>query len=161
MMLSVREKLEQGPMFDMAIVGHGFTPYMRDYDVLVDVVGPEPSGSGSQVIGRCRYRFTHCVLAEVTTAVQDDVWRKSWQHTFIDYEDWLVSGEPDGYVWGVQWMNAYPGLTYLSDSAAAREWSERLASPMHEVFIETNAHNIRLIFHDVEITWLSQNDVAR
>ncbi len=160
MTLTVQEKLEQGPMFDMAIVEHGFTPYMRDYDVLVEVTGPKPDGHGAQVVGRSRYRFTHCVLAEVTTSVRDETWRKSWSQTFVDYETWIRAGEPDGYVWDVQWMNAYPGLTYLSESAAACEWSERLRSPMHEVFIETNAHNIRLIFHDVEITWFSQEAAA-
>ncbi len=38
MLPTVREKLENGPMFDHAIVEHHFTPYLRDYDIIVDDV---------------------------------------------------------------------------------------------------------------------------
>ena len=58
-------------------------------------------------------------------------------------------------------MDAYPGLLYVAESAAAREWTERLNKPMHEVDIETNAHNIRLVFHDVEITWTSEGSFMK
>ena len=158
---SVPEKLEAGPMFDMAIVEHHFTPYMRDYDIFVDVGGLNPESHKSEVIGRVRYRFTHCVLAEVTTAVADETWKRSWSEAFTDYQTWLDTGEPEGYVWGVNFTNAYPGLSYLADSVAAKYWAERLNKLMHEVFIETDAHNIRLIFHDVEITWTSEGSSAK
>ena len=155
MSLSVQEKLEAGPMFDMAIVEHHFTDYMRDYDIFVDVIGPVPGGYKSEVIGRSRYRFTHCVLAEVTTSMPSEVWAQAWTDAFTDYQTWVDSGEADGYVWAVNWMGAYPGLSYIADSLTAREWATQLNKPMHEVYIETNAHNIRLVFHDVEIAWTS------
>ncbi len=161
MSLSVQEKLEAGPMFDMAIVEHHFTSYMRDYDIFVDVIGPVPGSHKSEVIGRSRYRFTHCVLAEVTTATPDRNWVLSWSEAFISWQAYLDAGEPEGYVWGVEWQNAYPGLSYIADSSAAQEWAVRLQKPMHEVFIESDAHDIRLIFHDVDITWTSEGSSAK
>ena len=161
MSLTVEEKLEAGPMFDMGIVEHHFTGYMRDYDIFVDVVGPIPGSHKSQVIGRCRYRFTHCVFTEVKTTVRDDVWASSWEDVFIDFRSWTNVGQPEGYVWGVEYMDAYPGLLYVADSLMAREWANRLNKPMHEVDIETNAHNIRLIFHDVEITFTSEGSSVK
>ena len=161
MSLSVQERLEAGPMFDMAIVEHHFTDYMRDYDIFVDVVGPIPGTYKSQVIGRCRYRFTHCVLAETKTAVRDKTWLLSWEDTFIDWQAYRDAGEPEGYVFGVKYMNAYPGLLYVTESPTAREWTGRLNKPMHEVDIETDAHNIRLVFHNVEITWTSEGSFTK
>lgn len=139
-------------MFDMAVVEHHFTPYMRDYDIIVDVSAAVSDQKRSYVESRYRYRFTHCVLSEVTTAIQDETWADSWADIFFDDDAWEAADCPSGFVWGVCWMNAYPGLSYISDSPAARAWSERLGHSMHEILIETNVHNIRLIFHDVDIT---------
>ena len=148
---TVKEKLEAGPMFDNAIIEHHFTPYMRDYDIIVDVPASKPDGTGSYIAARCLYRFTHCVLAHITTSLSDETWRTSWKDEYINYEDWEKAEAPDGFVWGVCWSNAYPGLTYIEGSELAHEWSERMGNPMHEVTIETNSHNLRLVFHDVVI----------
>jgi hypothetical protein len=56
-------------LVDSAIVRHGFAPYMRDYDVIIEVSAAKPGGSGSYIEGRYRYRFTHCVEARVETDV--------------------------------------------------------------------------------------------
>ena len=42
---------------------------------------------------------------------------------------YVKAGELDGYVWGVNWHELYPGITLLDDSAEAPEWSERLDCP--------------------------------
>jgi hypothetical protein len=34
------------PLIDSAIVRHGFTRYMRDYDVIVEVPAAKPDGGG-------------------------------------------------------------------------------------------------------------------
>jgi hypothetical protein len=57
-------------------------------------------------------------------------------------------------VWGVCWAEIYPGLTYLEDSKAASDWSQRLGQPLHEIQIETNVYSLNLVFHDVIITKL-------
>ncbi|MFZ5909297.1 MAG: HalD/BesD family halogenase [Chloroflexota bacterium] len=158
MTMTVRQKLEHQPISDSAVTEHHYTPYLRDYDVFVEVPAALPNGKGSYIESRYRYRFTHCVTAEVTTAVSADIWRKSWDNVLIDYETWQNAGEPNGYVWGVGYSDAYPGLRYIEGSKVAQDWSRRLEKEMHEIMIETNGHNIRLVFHDVEIQKVAQGD---
>ena len=47
---------------------------------------------------------------------------------------------PDGFVWGVRWAAAYPGLKYAADGPRAQHWSALLGRRMHEVSIETNVY---------------------
>src|SRR5215212_1496886 len=148
--MTVQEKLEEYPMFDVAILRHGYTSYMRDYDVIAEIGGVGGTGSGVY-----RYRFTHCVQISTRTLVRDEIWQKSWDDLFIDYQRWLEADTPIGFVWGACWSMAYPGLSYLAESAMAEEWSKRLQKPMHEVEIETQAFYLQLIFHDILIDKLS------
>jgi hypothetical protein len=142
----MRTKLQE-PLFDSAIIRHGFAPFLRDYDLISQI-------NEFQFL----YRFSHCVLATVITAVRDDVWQQSWTDVYTDYSIWERAGNPDGYVWGVCYSLAYPGATYIENSVLAREWAERLGKPMHEVLIETNGHNIRLVFHDLSVRELREGE---
>jgi hypothetical protein len=145
---TVQEKLDQYPMFDQAIVEHGFSRRMRDYEIVVLV--PAPYGGGKEFTqGTYLYRFTHCVLAETATALDAEVWRRCWDDESLDDEY---------YVWSSEHADAYPGLSYVADSPRAESWAQRLGRPMHEIVIETNAYNIRLIFHDVVIRQIAQGD---
>jgi hypothetical protein len=146
------------PIFDSGIVSHGFTPYMRDYDVVADVPALRRDGSGSYIEGRYRYRFTHCVEAYVQTKVPPGTWQKSWTDEFIDYSAWKAAGEPDGFVWGVEWAEAYPGVETVRSSESAASWSQSLGKQMHSIRIETNAYVISLVCHDLVVTKLASGD---
>ena len=141
--MSINERLQQ--LFDLPILSHGFAPYQRDY-VLESEIGGQ-----SEHRGHYRFTFTHCVVANLITTVRDDTWRLSWDDRFIDYAQWLAAGEPEGYVWGVNWSMAYPGPSYVSGSALAAEWSARLGHAMHEAIIETNAFTLQLVFYDLYV----------
>lgn len=131
-------------MFDNAIVSHGFTSYMRDYEIIVNNIIDKPDV-------RFRFLFTHCVFAEVITAITDATWRDSWTEEFTRFDAWQEAGSPAGFVWGVEWMGAYPGMTVRTDSVVANPWTLRLGKPMQEAVIETNCQNIRLVYHDVSV----------
>lgn len=136
------------PEMDFGVMGHGFLPHGRDYSVLVESsMGKEP--------GRYQLQFTHVVELNYITAVDDDVWSKSWGEELLDYQAWLDAGEPDGYVWGTCWSLAYPGIKAIESSAKAEEWSAKLAKPMYEAEIETDRFRINLIFHTVRSTKVS------
>ncbi|MBF6570930.1 MAG: hypothetical protein IVW54_18860 [Candidatus Binataceae bacterium] len=137
----------QEPFFDSNIIKHGFAPFLRDYDVIAEI-------NERQFL----YRFSHCVWVAASTAVRDDVWRKSWADVYTDYSAWERAGHPEGYVWGVCYSLAYPGATYIENSILAREWAERLGKPMHEVLIETNGHNLSLVYHDLSVRELKDGD---
>jgi hypothetical protein len=153
-----REFLEKWPLFDSAIIAHGFAPFMRDYEVIVDAGAAAPDGSGSYIEGRYRLRFTHCVRALTATTVGADIWRRSWGAAFADYAEWQLAGEPDGYVWGVEYMNAYPGGKLIDDSIIAADWTSRLSIAMHEAVIETNCHTISLVFHQLTVHRIGRGD---
>jgi hypothetical protein len=130
------------PEFDFALLGHGFRAYGRDYCWHIqDCLGADP--------GEHEIVFTHCVQADCQTRVRDDVWPSSWDDTFVDYEGWQAAGEREGYVWGTNWSNAYPGLTIVEDSALAAHWTERIGKPFYEITLATDRFFIRLVFHDI------------
>lgn len=52
----------------------------------------------------------------------------------------------------MKWHCLYPGATLPSSSEATRRWSNALGIDFHEVRIETNAHNLTLVFSDLEVT---------
>jgi hypothetical protein len=132
-------------VFDQALVFHGFTDYMRDYDVIVCAIADPSTGIEPEHL---RYRFRHCVHASVTSAVPVASWSSSLDDRFVD--DWQA-GDLDGYVWGVRWQEMYPGAKLLPKSEAADAWSARLGVPFHEALIEANGHNISLVFSDLVV----------
>jgi hypothetical protein len=77
---------------------------------------------------------------------------------YTDYSTCERADGPEGYVWGVGYSLAYPGATYVENSAVAQEWAVRLGKPMREVLIETNGHNLRLIFHELNVRELKESD---
>jgi hypothetical protein len=141
------KKALQEPLFDSAIVRHGFAPFVRDYDLVASI-------KEHQFL----YRFSHCTSAWITTAVADRFWQESWDDIYTDYAAWERAGAPSGYVWGAGCLLAYPGATYVENSELAHEWSVKLGKQMHEVRIETNGHDIGLIFHDLSVRELREGD---
>jgi hypothetical protein len=146
------------PIFDSAIKSHGFTPYMRDYDVVIEVPALRPDGRSSYIEGRYRYRFTHCVEAMIKSSVPPEAWRTSWSDEFISYSAWQQAGEPSGFVWGVEWADAYPGVERLEATDAVAAWTDELGKPMHGIRIETNAYVIELVCHDLVVRRLATGD---
>lgn len=152
--MTVKDRLDEyGGFLDVGILHHGFAPHMRDYDIVFEALWGKVEWADSK--GTYRLRFTHCPEATTSTAVADAAWNQAWSDVFIDYAHWEAAGEPEGFVWGVCWSNAYPGLTYLEASPRARAWSERLGQPMHEVSISTEAFQLRLVFHDFTVAKLN------
>jgi len=144
--------------FDSAIVHHGFSSYLRDYDFIVEVPALRPDGAGSWIEGRYRYRFTHCVEASSHTALSAETWKASWTDEFTDYNEWERVGNPEGFVWGTEWANAYPGVKRIQPSEVSETWAQQLGQPMHEILIETNAYAVRLVCHAVRVDQLAAAD---
>lgn len=154
--MSIKDRLaEYGGFLDVGILSHGFAPHMRDYDVVFEALWGRKQWADAK--GTYRLRFTHCPEARTTSALSDAGWKESWSDVFIDHAQWVGAGEPQGFVWGVCWSTAYPGLSYVDESPRAREWSVRLGKPMHEVNIETEAFKVQIVFNDFAVTKLNEN----
>ena len=135
---------------DFAVLGHRFAPHGRDYQVLVQAtLATDP---GTHVL-----TFTHCVELRYETRVHDLVWPRSWTDEFTDYTRWQEAGEPEGYVWGTDWSNAYPGMAAVPDSRSAIDWSESLGKPMFEATLETDRFFLRLVFHSITSRKISES----
>ncbi|MFE0464164.1 hypothetical protein ACFW1A_33415 [Kitasatospora sp. NPDC058965] len=132
--------------FDHAVVHHGYTDYMRDYEVIVYATADPRTGIAPSHL---RYLFRYCVAARCETSVRPETWRESLDDRLIDHETGV---DLDGYVWGVKWHGLYPGATLLPESEATQRWSTALGIDFHEVRIETNAHNLTLLFSDLQVS---------
>jgi hypothetical protein len=132
-------------VFDQAIVFHGFADYMRDYEVFIYATADPRTGIRPKHL---LYRFTHCVRATVTSALRPEIWRRSLDERLVDYEQ---DCDLDAYVWGAKWQALYPGMKLVPDSAEAQYWSAELGLPFHEVIIDTNGHNLSLVFSDLTV----------
>lgn len=130
-------------VFDQGIVYHGFTDYMRDYEVVYYCTADPRTGVRPE---HRRYRFKYCVSAEITTALSPETWQASLDDRLTSYAEGV---DLPGYVWGVKWQVNYPGAALVEKSKTAARWSKDLGIPFHEVMIETNGHNIRLVFSEI------------
>jgi hypothetical protein len=84
----------------------------------------------------------------VTSALSPQVWSQSLDERLVDHDQ---SRDLDGYVWGVKWQNLYPGMKLMEESADAQQWSRDLGLPFYEATIESNGHNISLVFADLVV----------
>jgi hypothetical protein len=133
-------------VFDQAIVFHAYTDYMRDYEIITYATADPRTGIAPAYD---RYLFRYCVEAEAITALGPDIWSRSLDERLIEYD---TGKDLDGYVWGVRWQCLYPGAKIIPNSERAKRWSDELGLPFHEVRIETNGHNLTLVFADLHVT---------
>jgi hypothetical protein len=131
--------------FDHAVVYHGFTDYMRDYEVIVHMTADPRTGIAPAYR---RYLFRYCVEADCRTTVQPEVWRDSLDDRLINHETGV---DLDGYVWGVKWHCLYPGGQAVADSSRAQAWAQTIGIDFHEVCLTTNAHELTLVFSELQV----------
>ena len=127
---------------DVAILAHGFTPYKRDYFFHIETLWKEPFAGQYIVLFRHCYEFTY------STVASGEILSQSWDELYIDFDEYLKAGEPEGYVWGTNHMNAYPGFMLIEKSKKANDWSIKLGKQMQEVEIEAEIFRMNLIFSD-------------
>ena len=155
MTISVKELLQREDFFDAAVLRHGFTDYMRDYEILVAARNGPPYTDVHQ------YQFIGCVEAQYRTSINPLAFAASLSDRFVfagpDYPD---QQEPDGFIWGVRYSTAYPGLRYIDNGERAEHWSQLMNRTMHEVIIETEAFQLLLIFADVRYAYLGNEPVV-
>ena len=133
-------------VYDHALIHHGFTPYMRDYELIVYASADPRTGIPPAYL---RYLFRFCVEANTRSTLSRDTWQRSRDDRLTDHE---LGKDLDAFVWGVNWQPLYPEFGVVADSARARTWSEALGTDFHEVHMESNAHDVTLVFADLTVT---------
>ncbi len=141
--MALQQSLDE--IFDQALVYHGYTDYMRDYELIVCATADPRTGVESAFL---RGLFQCCVEARCTSSVSAETWRASLDDRLIDHE---TGKDLEGFLWGVKWHSLYPGAKLLPESEAARRWQRAIGIDVHDVTIETKAHHFRLIFSDLQV----------
>src|SRR5690242_19608119 len=108
-MPTVKKLLEQNDFYDQAIVRHGFTDYMRDYEIIIYFAYP----GGNSVY---KYQFVGCVEASYSSAIQGRYLAQSLsdKNVLVGPET-PADEEPDGYIWGVRYAAVDPGWLYVEN----------------------------------------------
>ena len=135
-------------VFDQGIVHHGYVDYIRDYEVILYCTADPRTGIQPEHV---RLLFTHCVAADVESAVPAETWLRSMDDHLLD----ASVDHADGYVWGVRWQVMYPGGRVRAGSVRADRWSRALGRKFHEVRIETNGHHLNLVFTELRSSVVS------
>jgi len=130
-----------------ALVHHGYTDYLRDYEVVVYMTADPRTGI---LPAHLRYLFRYCVEARCETALPPWLWQESLDDRLLDRETGDGLG---GWVWGTKWAGVEK-TQVLPQSDATRRWAGELGIDFHTVRIETQVHDFHLVFSDLEITEL-------
>jgi|SRR5215471_9959911 len=147
-MNSVKELLEREGFFDAAILRHGFTDYIRDYEIIVGGRNGPPNTDVH------KYQFVGCVEAHYETKLRQTFTQSLPDEFVFSGPDYPDKPDPDGFIWGVRFADVYPGLTYVENGERAAYWSQLVGHRMHEVAIETNCFHLRLVFADLRYTFV-------
>lgn len=142
--MALRQSLDE--IFDQALVHHGYTDYLRDYELIVYATADPRTGVEPAYL-RCLFRY--CVEARCTSSVSAEGWRTSLDDRLIDHE---TGKDLDGFVWGVKAHRLCPGAELLAGSETTRRWERAVGIDFHEVSIETEAHRLRLVFSDLQVS---------
>jgi len=136
-------------LYDKELIFHGFTPYMRDYEMVVyEPVDPNPKyGLAPRHL---RFLFRYCTEATVTSRVRPEVWSRSISDELLKVRH--VSRDATGYVWGVEAQELHPGVTVVKGSKGAARWADQLGIAFHEVLVEANSQAIGLVFSEVTVS---------
>jgi hypothetical protein len=134
--------------FDAGLLFHAFANTMRDYEAIVE----KSASPSSDIATRTdRYTFKACVEVEARTSLSPSTWKRSVM------DDRLLNATVanelglDGYVWGVEHQDIYPGFKLLPHSDRAHHWERMLGMPFYEATFEGNAHQFSLIFSDLSV----------
>jgi hypothetical protein len=148
MLLTVQELLQREDFFDAAILRHGFTDYMRDYEIIVGARNGPPETDIH------KYQFIGCVEVAYQSTLDGWFSRSLSDDLVLSGADFPEKKNPPGFVWGIRYATAYPGLKYVENGARAEYWSKKVGRKMHEVLIGTNVYSLRLVFADVRYSFL-------
>jgi len=140
--MTVKEKLLENDPYDQAITRHGILDYIRDYEVTAYLCGDSYDLE-------LQYVFKGCIKVDYKSKVDPK---------YFSMDDRLLAlsrqgepGYPEGFVWGVKYADVYPGWTLEEDTSELRILNKLYEMKFHRIIFNTNAYDLSIIFHDVEV----------
>ncbi len=141
--MTPEETLNTYDLFDATILSHGFSAYMRDYQITAKVHQGNPSGVYVFMLQGCVESHYEPSISPHAFSMDDEL---------LDLQKMKKAHKIDAFRWGVKGAEIYPGWTYFSNSQKAKVWTEKMGYSMHEVKFETNVYKLNIIFHNLKVT---------
>jgi hypothetical protein len=135
-------------MFDCALTYHGYTKYLRDYEMVV-YQSVDPNPKYGLVPQHLRFVFRICPEVAIVSRVRPDVWSRSLDDALIHEHD--VTKDSKEFVWGVNCQILYPGADVVPESSRAAAWSKKIGIPFYEARVVGNAQEITVIFSELAV----------
>ncbi|MCA6444167.1 MAG: hypothetical protein IM600_12120 [Bacteroidetes bacterium] len=147
--MTIKEKLDQHDLFDQAIIRHGMLDNIRDYEIIGLI-------SGQEYEEEIQYVFKGCIKADFKVIVKPAHY--SMDDRLLDLSRQSESDYPKGFIWGVNYAVTYPGLTLTENTDELIQLEKTYGHKFYKIFIETNAYELTLLFHDLDIKVLKHTD---
>ncbi|MFB7368854.1 hypothetical protein ACFC0D_03270 [Streptomyces sp. NPDC056222] len=131
-----------------AVVCHGYTNNMRDYEIVVR----DPADlSAEKEPPHRRYVFRYCIGALCFPTVSPETWKQSLHDSWISQEGQDSDAAPEESAGSVAWLR-FPCAEVPPPSKLARRWSEALGIKFHDVFLRTSIYRLHLLFSELQVT---------
>lgn len=144
--MTIEEKLSEFDLFDNSIVRHGNCENIRDYEIIGYL-------NGQDFDAEVKYIFKGCIETNFKNNIKPEYF--SMDDRSLDLTKQNDFDYPKGFIWAAGVM-VYPGWR-LEENTEELKRLERLYNiKFHKIYIETNAYNLDLIFHDLEVTLLKK-----
>jgi hypothetical protein len=127
-------------IYDVLILHHHFLDHNRDYEFFIEMFS-----------GRYSLVFCHTYQLEYKVTLESDTMLKSVDNKCLDHKACIADKDFDGYIWGSNYVNAYPGFSVNNKSKKAELWSAKLGIKMHEILLETEVYAIKFFANDYQL----------
>ena len=136
-------------MYDQAITRHGMLECIRDYEVIGYL-------SGLDFDSEVQYVFKSCIKVEYKLKVAPEHY--SMDDRLLDLNRQDEPYYPAGFIWGANFAVVYPGWTIKQDTSELNELEKTYGLKFYNIHFETNAYDLTITFHDIEIKELKRID---
>lgn len=144
--MTVEEKLTEFDLFDNAIIRHGSCENIRDYEIIGYI-------SGLNFDVEVEYIFKGCMEVNFKNTVEPESFSMDDRLLELNRQD--EPDYPQRFIWDAGAI-AYPGWK-LEENTEELETLEKVYHlKFYKFYIETNAYNLDLIFHDLEVMQLKR-----
>lgn len=122
---------------------------IRDYEVIGYL-------SGMDFDSEVQYVFKGCIKVEFKVKVAPEFYSMDDRLLELDRQD--EPDYPEGFIWGANFAAVYPGWTITQDTIELKELEKTYGLKFYNIYFNTNAYDLTITFHDIEIKELKRID---
>lgn len=148
--MTLKEKLEKYDLFDQSITRHGQAENIRDYEIIGFL-------SGLNFNLDVKYTFKGCIEVHYRNTVNPSGFSMDERLLHLNRQD--EPDYPSAFIWDAGVM-VYPGWKLEEGTEELNNLEKRYRLKFYKIEIETNAYDLSIVFHDLDITPLTRYEKA-